>query len=223
MPNKQLPELLVAVLEGGNTVKIENAKTETRKEIVVYDTEKYRDKPTPVVEVGKAAFDGAGVSGMIAEFDNISGVDVTLEETTNAVVFRGTSSIPQEDDYTHTPKRNVPKIDTLVEFWDDEDGKVGLEMEMDIETVDGEWEITVPNSRLLTPGQSIAGVGIPLGAIILEIITEQNGVITTNKAMMSKRATATGEVAATLTGANKVGEFLQSQFMGWGNDISMPQ
>jgi hypothetical protein len=220
---RELPELIVAILEGGFTVKIEGAKTMTRKEIVVYDKEKYRDKPTPVVAVAKAAYNDTGFASTV-EFENVSGVDpaISSELTDKALVFNGVSSIPQEDDYTHTPKRNVPKLDTLVEFWDDDEGLVGLQMEMDVTTVDGSAEITVPDSRLLTPGQAISGTNIPLGAIILGIITEQNGVITTTKAMLSKKATASGEDAVTLTGANKVGEFMQSEFMAWGNYISMP-
>lgn len=214
-----MPTPLFAILDNGQQVKIENALRRTRKPIVVFDKEKYRDKPTPVV-ASAGAVDAAAISA-VAGVAGI-GFDVTEELAGDMILVAGQSSIVEEDDFTHVPKRNVPKLDTLVEFWDDED-LVGLEMKMSVTVAMDSAEITVPDATLLTPGQKIsAATLIPADTIILSILSEADGVIDTTKAKISQAATGDGTVLATLEGSNLVGEFKESEFLAWGEEISTP-
>lgn len=218
-----LPTILYALLENGNQIKIENAVVETRKPLVIYDTEMYRDKPSLVVG-------GAGLVGATADpFEMTIAGGATQTVTKHPTEGDGVggyvdivapSSVVQEDDYTHIPKRYIPKMDTICEFWDA--ATVGLAMTMSVTTASGSAVITVPDATLLTPGQGISGTGIPAGTTILSILSQSAGVITYTTATMSQQATATGTVAATLTGSNKVGEFKYSEFLGYGSEISTP-
>lgn len=213
-----LPNPLFVLLEGGTQVKIENAVRRTRKPIIVYDKETFRDTPTAVVG-------GAAVADVVNNPQGVSiagGVDPTAEDPESNGFFRllGASSVLEEDAYLHVPKRYIPKLDTLVEFWDAE--TVGLAMTMSVTTVSGSAVITVPDAQLLTPGQGITGTGIPANTIILSILSQTNGVITTTTAVMSQQATASATVAATLTGSNQVGEFMQSEFLDYGSENSIP-
>jgi hypothetical protein len=223
-----LPSPLFAFLEGGAQVKIEGAGRETRKPIVVFEKSVYRDKPSLITGNGRV---GAVPDGPITAMDLESGLPIELELSTDPlltdqIIFkaRGPSSVEEEDDYTHTPMRQVPKLDTLVEFWDSET-EVGLAMEMTVVTTIGSAIITVPNAELLTPGQTISDGGtlIPENTIILKILEVTNGeypVLT--KAVMSKEALDAGDAAAVLGGSNKVGGYRESEFIGWGSEISMP-
>lgn len=204
---------LYALLEGGTQVKIVGAFKQTRKPIIVWDKEMYRDTPTAVV--GGIA----GVGGTDTLISVAGGVNPTASGDVTDYVSADTS-VEQEDAFTHVPKRYVPKLDTLVEFWDAD--TVGLAMTLSVTTVSGSGEITVPDAQLLTPGQGITGTGIPAGTVILSILSQSNGVIDTTVAVMSQQATATGTAAATLTGSNKVGEFMQSEFLDWGGENTIP-
>jgi len=94
---------------------------------------------------------------------------------------------------------------------------------MDVALVNGSAEITVPDASLLTPGQAISGTNIPTNTVILSIFIITNGDYPdTTKAMMSRKATNSGTSEATLTGSNKVGEIMQSEFTNWGKTNSMP-
>ena len=213
------PTTLYAYLESGIQVKITGAVRETRKPVITWDKEKYRDVPSLVV---------GGASGAQGDATSLQSVSVaggvaptvTFVRGDNNVYAIGGSSVSQEDGYTHVPKRNVPKLDELVEYWDSE--TVGDAMTMTVTTVSGSAIITVPDAQLLTPGQAIAGTGIPAGATILDILSESNGVITKTVAVMSHQATASAAVEATLTGGNRVGKYKESEFLGWGEEISTP-
>lgn len=208
------PSSLVAYLESGITVTILNAVRETRKPVITWDKEKFRDSP-PVV-VGGAA--GAGALSSDPTVSVAGGSTQTVTGFSDNIV--APSSVIQDDAFTHVPKRNVPKLDELVEYWDSE--TVGDAMTMSVTTVSGSATITVPDAQLLTPGQAISGTGIPLGTIILDILSESAGVITKTTAVMSQQATATGTAAATLTGGNRVGKYKESEFLCWGDSIATP-
>jgi len=213
-----LPEVLYAMLETGIQVKIVGAITETRKEILVFDKQVYRDAPP---QTGS----GAGVQVNDASLNVNGGTTATI---TTPGGFTGStinspSSVLQDDNFTHIPMRLVPKLDTLVEFWGE--GIPGKAMHIAATVVSGSGTITVPNSRLLTPGQGISGNSIPSDTIILSILAFNNttGLINTTDVIMSNAATASGNTTAIVTGgADKVGEFLESQFIGWGSEISTP-
>lgn len=210
-----LPSPLYAILETGVQVKIEGAAKQTRKPIIVYDGTTYRDTPSLVVGGAGAAF---GADAAVSVSGGTSQTVTTVGATSIEIV--APSSVELEDAYTHIPQRFIPRLETLSEFWDDD--TVGLAMTMTVTTVSGSAVITVPDATLLTPGQGITGTGIPAGTIILNILSQAAGVITTTTAVMSQQATASGSVAAVLTGSNKVGEFMQSEFVAWGSSISTP-
>ena len=209
---------LYAMLETGVQLKIEGAFTETRKEILVFDKQVYRDTPP---QVGS----GGGVQVNDASLNVNGGTTPTI---TTPGGFTGStisspSAVLQDDNFTHIPMRLVPKLDTLVEFW--ADGDVGLAMNIAATLVNGSATITVPNSRLLTPGQGISGNNIPSTTIILSILAFNNttGLINTTDVIMSNAATASGNTTAILTGgAIKVGEFMQSEFLGWAESVTTP-
>lgn len=211
------PSTLVAYLESGITVTIINAARETRKPVITWDKEKFRDSP-PVVVGGASAHSGGTDPVQSVAGGTTQTVDPGL--STSVVSIVAPSSVVQDDAYTHIPKRNVPKLDELVEYWDSE--TVGDAMTMSVTTVSGSATITVPDAQLLTPGQAISGTGIPLGTVILDILSESAGVITKTTAVMSQQATATGTAAATLTGGNRVGKYKESEFLCWGDSIATP-
>jgi hypothetical protein len=211
-----LPNPLYAILETGVQVEIVGAAKQTRKPIIVYDGTTYRDTPSLVVG-GAAGALGASASASVSGGVNPT---VSLDSVTGSAEAVGAASVSQEDAYTHIPQRFIPRLDTLSEFWDAD--TVGLAMTMSVTTASGSAVITVPDATLLTPGQGISGTGIPANTTILSILSQSAGVITTTTAVMSQQATATGTVSATLTGSNKVGEFMQSEFIAWGSGISTP-
>lgn len=216
------PAILYALLENGNQIQIKNAVVQTQKPLIIYDTETYRD--TPSLVTGGAAGTIA-TSGQLPVVQIAGGVNPTVSQTSPSasiyfVEATGASSVSEEDAYKHVPKRFVPKLDTICEFWDDT--LVGLAMTISVTTTLNSATITVPDATLLTPGQGITGTGIPAGTIILNILSQSNGVITTTTAVMSQQATAAGTVAGTLTGSNLVGRFKYSEFLGWGSQISTP-
>lgn len=213
------PTTLYAYLEGGIQVKITGAVRETRKPVITWDKEKYRD--TPSLVVGGAAGTDSNAAPEVTSAQISGGVNPTVTfDGSGTIEVTGASSVLQEDAYTHIPKRNVPKLDELVEYWDSE--TVGDAMTLSVTTVSGSAVITVPDAQLLTPGQAIAGTGIPLGTVILDILSESAGVITKTTAVMSQQATGTATVSATLTGGNRVGKYKESEFLGWGEEISTP-
>ena len=130
------------------------------------------------------------------------------------------SSVAQSDDYTHIPERHCDEIHTLVEFWDSD--TVGEAFTATIATTSGSATIVVPDSERFTPGQSIAATGIPTGAKVLRTITHAAGVITRTSVVLSHKATASADVEATMTGGNKVGEFLHKEWTGWSSEFSTP-
>ncbi len=211
------PSPLFLLLEGGNQLKIVDAVAETRKPIVINDKSVYRDSPTPVIG-GAAAVNADGSISVQG------GVTQTVTDPAGTVPLNivTTTSVIQEDAFTHIPMRQVSKLDTLIEFWDDT--TVGVAMVMSVTTVSGSGVITVPNAELLTPGQGITGTGIPAGTVITSILAYDNttGLITKTTATMSQQATGTATVAGTLTGSNKVGECLESEFICFGTELSYP-
>ena len=210
---------LFAALEQGNQINILTALTLTRKPIVVYDEEMFRDSP-PVITGGAALSSALDLEVMTIA----GGVEQTVtEEDAGLSLYslKGPSSTLEDDSYKHVPKRYIPKLATLIEYWDAL--TVGLAMTMSVTTTSGSTALTVPNNEVLTPGQAITGTGIPAGTTILQTIpVPLNGVIIFTSAVMSQAATASGTVTATLTGANKVGEIMQAEFIGWGASISTP-
>lgn len=210
-----LPTPLFAFLESGIQVKIVGAVAETRKPIIVFDKEMFRDVPT-FVNGAAAGSLGANASAVANGIAPTASVNAAVPDATAS----GESSVKEEDAYKHVPKRYVPKLDTLIEFWDA--ATVGHAMTLSVTTLINNATITVPDATLLTPKQGITGTGIPAGTTILSILSQANGIITTTTAVMSQQATASGTVAATLTGANKVGEVMQSEFLCWGTEISTP-
>lgn len=216
-----LPDPLFVFLEGGSQTKIVGALRVTRKPIVVYDKEMYRDSP-PVVTGGAYAAsnditDSQTISGSIA-----GGIDptITLGVTPSTLQIVGSASTEQDDSYTHIPKRYVPKLDTLIQFWDAL--TPGQAMTISVTTVSGNATVTVSDATLLTPGQGITGAGIPAGTTILNFITQAAGVISTTAVVLSQQAIATATVEATLTGGNLLGEVMQSEFISWGSENSYP-
>lgn len=224
-----LPSPLFAFLEGGAQVKIESAGRVTRKPVVIFEKSVYRDKPSLIT--GNASVMALATPFTVSAQALESGLVPTIETSEDPLLpdltvakVNGPSSVLEEDDYNHIPMRQVPKLDTLVEFWDSET-LVGLAMEMTVTTTNGSAIITVPNAELLTPGQAISdgGVLIPASTIILKILNVVNGEYPTlTYAVMSKKALGAGDADAVLTGSNKVGEYRESEFIGWGSEISMP-
>lgn len=212
-----LPNPVRILLEGSMLLQIEGAERMTRRDIISYDQEMFRDMP-PLV-VGGAAIADVGGTEVISVAGGVSPVAVD-----NGTSFEasGASSVLQDDNFTHVPKRYIPKLDTIYEFWDS--ASVGIAMTMSVTTVLNSPVITIPDGNMLTPGQGIVGTGIPANTIILAVFTQTNGVITRTTAVMSQQATAAGTVAGTLSGgANWLGEFRRSEYVGVGSNIILPR
>lgn len=214
-----LPAILYAFMESGLQVKIVGAVVQSRKTIIAYDKEMFRDTPSLVVGGASGVDDNAGTTPMTAQI--AGGVSPTVTFGGNTIEVVGASSVLQEDAFLHIRKRHIDKMDTVVQFWDA--ATIGVALAgLSVTTVLNSAIITVPNAELLTPGQGITGVGIPVGTTILAILSEAAGVITKTTAVMSQAATAAGTVSAVLTGSNLVGEFMQSEFVCWGSEITTP-
>lgn len=222
-----LPSPLFAFLEGGVQLKIVGAVRVTRKPIIVFDKEMFRDKPTPISAAASGSNDGSGASLMTNSVQ--SGVEASVVPGIDSLSVTSTSSVVQEDDYLHKAKRYIPKLDTLVEFWDSET-EVGMAYEgkVTLDAAAGSAIIQVPNAELLTPGQSISdgGVAIPSNTIILKILEVVNdGTFPTLTYALMSKGSISGEgtsVDVVFGGSNKVGEFMQSEFIGWGSEVSIP-
>lgn len=216
-----LPAILYVAIETGLMIKVVGAFRETRKPIIVFDKEMYRDSP-PVVTGGafgaaNDASDSSYLSGAIAGGMNPT---VTFGVTPATITAVGNASTEEDDSVTHVPKRYIPKLDTLVEFWDAD--TVGTAGTISVTTTLNSGIITVPDASQLTPGQGIASANFPAGTVVLSIFTQADGVIDATKAVVSQAATIASTVAATLTGSNKVAEVMQSEVLGWGSEISVP-
>jgi hypothetical protein len=188
----------------------------TRRDIITYDQEMFRDIPPLVVGGAAIAQSGISIAAQIA-----GGVNPTAVEDTGNFIVEGASSVLQSDDYLHIPKRYIPKLDTIYEFWDSED--VGLAMTMSITTTLNSAVITIPDGNMLVPGQEIVATGVPANTILLAVFSQTNGIITRTTAVMSQQATGAATVAGTLSGgANLLGEFRRSEFIGWGTNVTIP-
>lgn len=220
------PSTLYNLLESGLQGKVTSALRMTRKLIVIFEADTYRDSPPVLPGVAGALVVDTGADPNVAF--QVSGcapeptvaVAQVAATTSYSVTAKGASSTLQDDAYTHVPKRFIPKLATLVEFWDSE--VVGHALTMTVTTTSGSATITVPDSEILTPGQAVSGTGIPTGAKVLSTLTQSNGVITRTTAVLTHKCTGSADVEATFTGGNKVGEFLQKEHIGWCAELSTP-
>lgn len=225
-----LPEVIYALLVGDKRFKITGYKYQSKKPVVIYDTETYRDDPVqllnaqgyePVsgVNVGAATrgsgavTDGGGI-GMYAGW--ALAIDSTATQTPIPEVYAA-------DPILHIPPRQKAKLRTLVEWWDDV--TPGVAMTLTITTVSGSAIITVSDAQLLTPGQGITATGVPTGAKILSILPlapsgASAGSPTLTTAVLSHQATASASVEATLTGSNKLAEAWDDEYIGFSEEVT---
>jgi hypothetical protein len=212
------PSILKSLGESGFQDIIEGALAVTRKPFIVMLGDDYRDDPVPLINA--AGYDATSGAGTVAEGGGVG----VYTGWGKALDFAGTESTTPltyaSDLVLHIAPRVRVKLHTIIQWWDAV--TVGHAMTMSVTTTSGSAQVTVPDARRLTPGQSITGTGIPAGTTIESIFSIVNGIVTTTVAILSQQATASGTVSATLTGANLLGEQLQGEFLQWGSDNTTP-
>lgn len=219
-----LPNPLFIYKEDGSQTKIVDALRWTRKP-VIYSEAAYRDL------FNAALMGGAIPNGANGATDSIAGAQLAIDGVTKALTYltqvpssivpsTGVSVVSLSDEIGHYPWRVKQYIRWVWEFWDDV--TPGIEMTMSVTTVSGSPIITVPDNKLLTPGQGITGAGIPASTTILSIMPVTEGLPIFTTAVLSQQATASATVAATLSGSNLVGRAFEDEVIDWGAEISFP-
>lgn len=220
-----LPTTLYNFLESGVQGKVTSGYRVTRRPIVVNHGKRFRDIPA-VVPGGAGAVAVDTSAAPESSFQISAGVAAPTLATTlvngnvYSITATGASSVAQSDDYTHVPERHCDELHTLMEFWDSD--TVGEAFTATVTTTSGSATITVADAERFTPGQGISGTGIPTGARVLRTLTHAAGVITRTSVVLTHKCTASADVEATMTGGNKVGEFLHAEWTGWAGEISTP-
>lgn len=145
---------------------------------------------------------------------SLTGTLQSTFDSTGAVETNNSKTVG-DDSVTAVDPRFWEKPATLVEFWDA--ATVGQAIAaLDVTLVSGNATVTVPDNTLLTPGQAIAGTGIPLNTIILEIPID-----TPTSVILSNKATATGAQTAVLTGSNRVGYYYDDEGPGGAPGVTL--
>jgi hypothetical protein len=217
------PSTLKSLGESGFQNIIEGALAVTRKPIIVGLGEDYRDDPVQLLNAAGYHTDLGGSTIGSGEVQYGAGVGVYTgfgEALDPSGTVSSTPLTYAADPVLHIAPRVRVKLHTLIQWWDA--ATPGHAMTMSVTTTSGSATVTVPSARRLTPGQGITGTGIPAGTTIESIFSIVNGIVTETVAVLSQQATATGTAAATLTGANLLGEQLQAEWLQWGSDNTTP-
>lgn len=215
------PSTLKSLGESGFQVIVEGALYVTRKPFIVILGEDYRDDPVQLLNAGGYTDVGGAQGSGSVELGGGVGVYTGWAQAINAAgVESSTPATYASDVVLHIAPRTRIRLHEHIQWWDA--ATPGHTMTMSVTTTSGSASITVPDASRLTPGQGITGTGIPAGTTIESIFSITNGILSKTVATLSQQATATGTAAATLTGANLLGEQLQAEFLQWGSDNTTP-
>jgi hypothetical protein len=193
---------------------VEGAVAMTWKHIPIYDLSTYRNlfpDQQVIPSIGSQTLAlGAGDTAInvttLQEPGPVSPVTNTYVD--GAASNTVTKVTVVDDSVAAVEPRPWEKIVTLVEFWDA--ATVGQAIAaLSVTLTSGSATVTVPDNHLLTPGQAIAGTGIPLGSIILRLSVSDQTV-----AVISQNATSNGAQTAALTGANRIAYYFAPEAIG---------
>lgn len=210
-----LPNPLQILLQDQVTLTIKDAAVWSRKNVLHYDDSTYRNtmanhqltvKPSNIASITVWSTDTANL-----QVPGTPGAAtlVNSESTTN------NSRVFIDDVAAGIPPHFWQKVRTRIEFWS---GDIGREMTMTVTLVSGNATITVSDNSQLTPGQAISGTGIPAGATIQSIPLDS-----TTAVILSHKATATGDEAATLAGSDYCGGYWEDEELGSAEEIAILQ
>ncbi len=210
-----LPNPLQIALQDQIILTISNAAVWSRKNVVHYDDSTYRNtmanhqltlKPSNIASITEWDTDTATL-----QVPGTPGATTVVNSNTTTM----NSRIILDDVAAAIEPRIWKKVRTKIEFWS---GAIGRQMTMTVTLASGNATITVPDNSQLTPGQTITGTGIPTGATILCIPLDS-----TTTVILSHKATATGDEAATLGGSDYCGGYFEDEGLGDAEEIAILQ
>ncbi len=217
-----LPSPFQVCLEDQAIANILGALGISRKHVVTYDGATYRNTLNghqisilppalnPITGAGSASQANTATPQVPG---TVTGTVVNSIDSGATTIVRGEKIIIDDIAAAIEPHPWM-KIRTRVEFWDSAD--VGIATTIQATLTSGSATIVVPNNRLLTPGQKIAGTGIPVGATVLSLsFTDFTSVI------ISAKATASGDNTMTLAGSNYLGGYWDDEELAGASSVAL--
>lgn len=214
-----LPATFKVLLKDQALLEILGAARVTRRPFRWYDGSTYRNtmpnnvlvvRPTSLVNTQNPTTETNTASV------NVPGTPTTpVVATASGTTSRTADSRNIVDDVAAgIEPRPHGKVRELVEFWAED--TVGIPMKLTGTLASGNATIVVPNNRLITPGQALAGSGIPADAIFLWMNPE-----TTTAAILSHKATSTGDQELTLSGSDLLAYYWDDEGIGGAEAASI--
>jgi hypothetical protein len=205
------PSALKILTEDQSILQMDGAVAVTWKDVPAFDYSTYRNLfPNQIVELNAKSITQLTEQTNTADLQppgSITGT-ITNESGVTANVSTQETKTVADDSVVAEEPRPWKKLVTLVEFWDAI--TVGQAIAaLGATLTSGSATIVVPNNKLLTPGQAIAGTGIPLGSIIME-----TPAAAPTTAILSQQATSNGAQTLALTGANRIGWYIFAESIG---------
>lgn len=210
---------MYVLMKGNIYLTVTNALLQTEEIIFNLEQENYRDSPPVIPAVSAAGYSTGAALALTG-----SGITATTATATSTPSVGGTSSVLQDDSYSHTSMRPVPYYRTMLRWWDK--ASPGIARNINGVLVIGDPLIEVSSIKGLFAGQAVSsGTSIPAGAVIQEVTYKVvsggstpsiSPAIIISKAPTGASASADITVSAGTDGAaNLVGQCWLDRFLGW--------
>lgn len=232
------PTPMYVLLKGGGYLTVASAALQTEEIVPNYDQVVYRDSP-PVLPAVSSASSAAGNSVMTSTLlaPGVVGSGITSVATPSSTgginpsataQVDSTSSVLQDDSYTHLPPHPQMAWRTRIRWWDK--ASPGIARTITGTTVLNSAAVVVGSIDGLFVGQGVSGTGIAAGAIIQQVLLVPKAFTATlgpqyaPTIILSLAATAAGTVTLTIAAGsdgapNLVGECWADRFIGWSSAI----
>lgn len=232
------PATMYVLLKGGSYLTIAGAALQTEEIVPNYDQTIYRDTP-PVLPAVSAASSSAGTSTLTTSLlaPGVAGSGITSEATASSAggstpsahaIVDSTSSVLQDDNYTHIPPHPQMAWRTRIRWWDK--ASPGIARTITGTTVLNSASVVVGSIDGLFVGQAVSGTGIAVGTIIQQILlvpkafTANLGPQYAPTIILSIAATAAGTVTLTVSAGsdgapNLLGECWADRYIGWSSAV----
>jgi len=234
------PTPMYVELKNGSYLTIAGALLQTKDTVINYEQNNYRDQPPVLPAVSSASGAAAAAtstaavatpgivgSGLANTVTSVSAVDGSGNvEAYNKV--ESTSSVLQDDNYTHMAPRPQMFLRDRFRWWDK--ANPGAATTITGTTVNASPLVSVGSIEGLFVGQAVSGTGIPANAVIQELKyvlvapTASIQPTLTPTIVLSSAATAGGAVTLTIAAGadgapNLLGECWCDRYIGWSSGI----
>jgi len=231
------PTPMYVELKNGSYLTIAGALLQTKDTVINYEQNNYRDQP-PVLPAVSAASSAAGDSAaaIIATAAGVVGSGITSTpsaintgDNDASATVTGTSSVAEDDNYTHKAPRPQMFLRDRFRWWDKANPGVATTITGTAAATTSPL-LTVGSIEGLFVGQALSGSNIAVGAVIQELkyvlVAPTTGIqptLTPTIVMSLNAAAASTAVVTVAAGAdgvpNLLGECWCDRYIGWSSGI----